>query len=203
MIIMKKIFLLIICLFGLLLSPVFAETEALHHWDNLKSIKVYIPPKHEYTSLMRKAFDAWESASKGKIKFLYVSSPKQAQDIVVFNDMFSGNELGTTATKQQRLCDPIYKRVNGKITEICDEKNTVVTTVKIITIAAKNPNSYSKMNSQEVYFVMLHEIGHSLGLPHSNNPEDLMYYAAHNGGAKGITKNDIKALYEIYGWKYR
>ncbi|MBO7671787.1 matrixin family metalloprotease [bacterium] len=183
--------------------PVIAAEEALHHWDNIKSIKVYIPPKHEYTSLMKKAFNEWEGASKGKIKFLYVASPKQAQDIVVFNDMFSGSELGTTATKQQIICDPVYKRVNGKVQEICDEKNTVKVTVKIITIASKNPNSYSKMNNQDIYFVMLHEIGHSLGLPHSDNPQDLMYFQKNKGGARGITDNDVKALYQVYGWKYR
>ena len=198
---MKKIFLLFICLLWLLFTPAIAEEEALHHWDNLKSIKVYIPQKHEYTSLMKKAFNEWESASKGKVKFLYVSTPRQAQNIVVFNDMFSGSELGTTATKQQAICYPIYKRVNGKMQEICDEKNTTYVTVKIITIAAKNPNSYKQMNNQEIYTIMLHEIGHSLGLPHSDNPKDLMYYQKYQGGAKGITQNDIKALYKVYGWK--
>ena len=172
---MKKIFALIICLFCFISATVRAEEEekVLPHWENLKSIKVYIPPKHEYSSLMKKAFDEWESASKGKIKFLYVYSPKQAQDIVVFNDMFSGDELGTTTMKHQTICAPIYKRVDGK------------------------------MNATEIYAVMLHEIGHSLGLPHSNDQKALMYYQSYKGGAKSITQSDVKALYEIYGWKYR
>ena len=200
---MKKIFTSIICLFCLFAVPVWAEEEALPHWDNLKSIKVYIPPKHEYSSLMKKAFEEWESASKGKIRFLYVYSPRQAQDIVVFNDMFSGDELGTTTMKHQTVCAPIYKRVDGKVQEICDESNTISTPITIITIAAKNPHTYGKMNNTEIYAVMLHEIGHSLGLPHSSDSKALMYYQSYKGGAKSITQSDIKALYEIYGWKYR
>ena len=199
---MRKIYLLLL-LFVLFLLPAKSE-EAFPHHENVKSIKVYIPTKHEYSSLMKKAFNEWESASKGKVKFLYVSSPKQAQDIVVFNDMFSGDELGTTAVKQTVICLAMQtKRVNGVTQEFCPQKSLSYVNVTIITIAAKNPHSYEKMNNQDIYLVMLHEIGHSLGLNHTNNPNDLMYPTKEKRGAKGITQNDIKALYAVYGWKYR
>lgn len=199
---MKKICLLLL-LFTLIFLPVKSE-DAFPHHENVKSIKVYIPTKHEYTSLMKKAFNEWESASKGKVKFLYVSSPRQAQDIVVFNDMFSGSELGMTTAKQMAICiSPQVKRVNGETQEYCPPNSLSYINVTIITIAAKNPYSYEKMNNQDIYLVMLHEIGHSLGLNHTNNPNDLMYPTKEKRGAKGITQNDIKALYDVYGWKYR
>lgn len=199
---MKKIYLLLL-LFALVFLPAKSE-DAFPHHENVKSIKVYIPTKHEYSSLMKKAFNEWESASKGKVKFLYVSSPKQAQDIVVFNDMFSGSELGMTTAKQTAICiSPQVKRVNGETQEYCPPNSLSYINVTIITIASKNPHSYEKMNNQDIYLVMLHEIGHSLGLNHTNNPNDLMYPTKEKRGAKGITPNDIKALYEVYGWKYR
>ena len=118
--------------------------------------------------------------------------------------MFSGSELGMTTAKKQAICTaPQYKRVNGEIQEICPSNSLNYIDVTIITIASKDPYSYTKMNNQDIYTIMLHEIGHSLGLNHTNNPKDLMYPTKQSGGARGITQNDVKALYEVYGWKYR
>lgn len=201
---MKKIFLLIISFFALLFLPAIAEEDELHHWNNLKNIRVYVPAKNEYTSLMKQAFDEWENVSKGKIRFIYVSAPHLAQNIVVFTDRFPDNKLGISATKTAVVCHPIYVSVNGKPQQVCDERNTTSYALdKIITIAYTYPKTDYKMTNDEIYTVMLHEIGHSLGLNHSDNPDDLMYPSLKKGVVKGITENDVKTLYGIYGWTYK
>lgn len=59
------------------------------------------------------------------------------------------------------------------------------------------------MTKNEVYTIMLHEIGHALGLGHSKNPKSLMYEGTNSEMAEGqeILPEDVQALYELYGMK--
>mgnify|MGYP005828092331 CR=1 FL=1 len=45
---------------------------------------------------------------------------------------------------------------------------------------------------------MMHEIGHSLSLPHSGDPNSFMYWSAHGGiGSPMITDEDVKNMMRI------
>ena len=59
------------------------------------------------------------------------------------------------------------------------------------------------MTKNQVYTIMLHEIGHALGLEHSKDPNSLMYTGTNSEMAEDqeILPEDVKALYDLYGIK--
>ena len=65
-----------------------------------------------------------------------------------------------------------------------------------IQISASGQGNTRTLNQDEVYSVMLHEIGHAIGLSHNSNPKSVMYYAS---GANRISSEDIKNLKKEYG----
>ena len=47
---------------------------------------------------------------------------------------------------------------------------------------------------------MVHEIGHAIGLDHSQDRMSIMYFEK-NSRNQNITPADLKVLYKLYGWK--
>lgn len=54
-------------------------------------------------------------------------------------------------------------------------------------------NIYEFSNKQKLIRVLIHELGHSLGLPHNNNPEAIMY-TLNNGSTTELSKEDLQSL---------
>ena len=69
-----------------------------------------------------------------------------------------------------------------------------------IYIAKRRPKGLLLSNTQ-VFAVMRHEIGHSLGLAHTKNYNDIMYPMTNLAIAtrQDIRSGDIQALYKLYG----
>ena len=170
--IMKKILLLILpAVFIFTIQAAQALTGP--HWENMP-VKVYIEenPK-EY--IMKKAFNKWKSASNGVVSFVFVDSPSEADINVEFTDELNGKAVG--------LCS-YGGVVNGYFT-----KNTIY--------LARSESTFNRvLTTNEYYRIMLHEIGHAIGLPHSDNVSSIMKPTTTQ--ILTITKDDLKELRELY-----
>ena len=156
-----------------------------------QGLKVYIPPKDMLGTTMKHAFMDWQTHTNGKFSFEFVGTKSTANIEVIFiesgmgNICKNGDALGCTTYIPAKT---LYgnKRILG---------------VKIY-ISIYDMNG-KPMTKNQVYTIMLHEIGHALGLGHSENPKSLMYEGTNSEMAEEqeILPEDVNALYDLYGIK--
>ncbi|MBD5401787.1 matrixin family metalloprotease [bacterium] len=177
---MKK-FLTLICFIFISFLTFNGNTYALT-WEKPYGIKTYIPPQHKNTLMMKHAFAEWTRKTNQKILFKYVSDPAAAQIRVRFvkkiNPNFSESDrvIGVT----------VPLTANGKYITYSD-----------IYIADFTLDGRT-LSKDEVYTTMLHEIGHALGLNHSNERFSIMFHIADVRAE--ISKQDLLNLKTLYKW---
>lgn len=178
---MKKftlIFTLITAVFMTFCTVWATETDS-RYWTAPKRIKTYIPPRHHRTEMMRHAFTRWSRSTNNKIVFQYVENPKAAQIVVRFVQVIpkADREIGLTRSL-------FYQ--NGKMANA------------EIFIAEQAVNG-RKLGDDAVFTVMIHEIGHAIGISrHSTDPNSIMYPVEND--IQEIQNTDIRTVAEIYGW---
>ena len=150
-------------------------------WDNPKSIRTYIE-QNDKKALMKEAFAKWTQATGGKIVFKYVNSPNDAQIVVNFV------KDASKTSKMERAAGVTYHQSIG------DRMLSAR-----IEIADNAPNG-AAFRKEALYKIMVHEIGHSIGMfDHSQDPMSIMYYAKGSRN-QSLTSADLKFLAKIYGW---
>lgn len=150
--------------------------------QNLRWAKTNLNVYIEYNSkkpVVKKAFWAWQSLTK-IVKFNYVENENDADITVKFARKTVTNQGGHTL---------------GVTRYYYDEKGYIKKAN--ITIMSVQPETNMLITDKTAYMVALHEAGHALGLPHSSNPNDAMYYAY--SGQPLVTANDLNALRQLYG----
>lgn len=144
--------------------------------------RVFIPNDSNFSQLMKQAYGEWQAALGSKVMFGFAGNQTDASDVVVFAK--SGSQGGI---HQGGNCN--YK---------FDGTTLVGSTITI--------NAYDKdgkpLPKDYIYHVMLHEIGHSIGIMgHSTNPDDVMAQGAtkviHHLSSRD--KNTGRLLYQNYG----
>jgi Ca2+-binding RTX toxin-like protein len=134
-----------------------------------------------YQALIRAAFDAWEAVLD--IDFVEVAD-SAASNIRLGWDGIDGS-YGMVGQASYTYYDHATGFDTFAAAEIRFDSGEAWST---------DPNAAGYMN---FYAVALHEIGHVLGIDHSDDPNSIMYFQT--GGAIDLTQLDIAAGQAIYG----
>jgi hypothetical protein len=155
-------------------------------------IKVYFQPgkkvtgyKSKFHQCMASCFDEWSKASGGKIVWVEVSDPAQANINVRWTNTVTERAEGTEAgrTKTFATLDTRTNRGTIKAAEML--------------LLTRLPNR--EFSADEVRRAYLHEVGHAFGIAgHSHNPADIMYYAVTQHASPHLDDRDKATLVHLY-----
>ena len=157
-------------------------------WIKTKGLKVYIPPKDMLTTPMTHAFQEWQRKTQNNFTFEFVNTKSTANIEVIFLDSGIAKMCGERALG---CAVPRYK-ISYMGSRIINSK---------IFVSRRSFNNTVMINT-EIYTIMLHEIGHSLGLGHSENKTSIMFKGTNRTLAtkQEILDEDIQTLYKLYGF---
>ena len=190
---MKKIFILL-CVFVLTITSVFALSKP--RWD-VRPIKVYIPGGSSNSQMMKNAFLQWQTRTYSAVWFTFLGDNKKDEaDITVHfveKDTKCGNLAAIGCTHSRTNKDGFYTHVDLYIAskavyQLIGDDGTVATKTSLI-------------SAPQLYRVMLHEIGHAVGIyQHSNDAKSIMYkYSLTDVEVpQKLTEDDLKFVYKVY-----
>ena len=159
----------------------FSDLNDYTLWQDPKNITVYF--KDEYKkALFKKAFSHWNSLLGGTVYFNFVDNPN-ANIVCSFEDISESDEGGITDWYSFEVKDKkFFKNLSIKISKY-------------------SPRDGKEYTDDQHYSIMLHEIGHALGISdHSPFKGDIMYFSTDSflNGKGMISNRDVNTIKKLY-----
>ena len=146
---------------------------------NKKTVNYWVENGKYYYTVME-AFREWERETSYAVNFRKVNRPEYANIKVYFVDKLPTNVLGVTRNQKGYA--------SGKIVLRSSE-------IRIL----EKTQSGELRTKQQIYPVLLHEIGHALGLEgHSSNKSDILYHTT-DYYKQSLSDRDVETIKTIYG----
>jgi hypothetical protein len=168
-------------------SAAFSEYRAISKWDDLDITYFFENGTDQLDGdlerdLIRRAFALWSAQSP--LTFTEVSNPSQADIVIAWaiRDHGDGDPFDGPGDILAHASFPNPYDNSQVILHFDDEERWVdseTRNVDLLTVAA-------------------HEIGHTLGLAHSSDPDALMF-ASYSGPRRFLSEDDIAGVQAIYG----
>jgi tetratricopeptide (TPR) repeat protein len=136
-----------------------------------------------YTMLARRALSEWASATDNKLKYIMVEKPLDADICCEWTTDLARRKHSFTAGETTSIKQP----TNGKVSSSA-------------LVFLLDPKKI--LSDRSFYSVCLHELGHALGLEHSLQPEDVMYWGGTEltgtGELTKLAKGDVCQIRKFY-----
>ena len=160
------------------------EIKQTAKWQNPNNIKVYIKPYNGKEALFRRALQTWDNRLL-MIHFSFQNVPDNADIQCSFVDFIRKGVAGVT-----EFSGFLVNRQTG------EKYFSPPVTVKI---SLQDPNSGRPFTDNELQSVILHEVGHALGiLDHTQNKNDIMFFSTETYKNSQISNRDVNTIKEIY-----
>lgn len=148
------------------------------------TVRIPLPPGEDPTAARALQSAAWRGIMKwdGKpFRIVTDTRPRSEEpaDIVIrWSRSLGGNQLGVTSRVEHREGSRAWMSVSG------------------LALATHSPRNFEQeLSADQVMLTAAHEMGHALGLPHSDDSKDVMFPT---NTARALTNRDYRTLVALY-----